>query len=116
MELNEEDYNTVVTIRVPLSLAKQIDSFDWGLGRKPSRSKKYLTAVQNGIQFLKLKQLQNDPEKKKELEQKLADLMLTSPKDQEQVLQTMDISGLETIISMANATLDTKISQKILDF
>ena len=113
MELKEEDYNTVVTIRVPLSIAKLVDSLDWGLGRKSSKSKKYLTSIQDGIQFRKLKQLQNDPEKRKQLEQALADLMLTS--DKGEVLQTMDISELETLIALANATKDSKIDQKILN-
>lgn len=113
MELNDEEYTTVVTMRVPMSLAKLVKSFDWGVGRKPSKAKIYLTAVQHGAEFMKLRQLQTDPEKKEKYEKELAKLMLTTNK--KEALETMEISELETLMAMTHAILNSKVDQKILN-
>ena len=113
MELNDEEFTTVVTMRVPMSLAKLIKSLDWGIGRKPSKAKVYLTAVQNGAEFMKLKQLQNDPEKKAKYEKELAKLMLAT--NQKEALETMEIPELETLMAMTHTILSSKVDQKILN-
>jgi len=113
MELTDEEFTTVVTMRVPMSLAKLVKSLDWKIGRKPSKAKIYLTAVQHGAEFQKLSQLQSDPEKKAKYEKELAKLMLATNK--KEVLEAMDISELETLMAMTHAILNTKVDQKILN-
>jgi len=115
MELNEEDFSTVASIRVPLSVAKQVLSLDWGLPRKKqhSLSARYLAAIIDGVQLRGLKQHKDDPEKKAKLEQILRDLALSE--NNEHVLETMDVSDIESLIALASLIKDKKINQLILD-
>jgi len=115
MEIKEEDYDTIVTLRIPISLAKAILKMDWGLPRKQKGNKAevYRTCLQTGIQFKTVRDLHNDPDQKAEFSEKMARLLTdNSP---EQIFETMDVRGLEDFMVIANMVKDRKINQMLLD-
>lgn len=68
---------------------------------------------ERGRQFEALLVIYNDPKKKIEFKSKLNALM--KEKNIEQVLQTMDIPGIETLIFVAKNIKDQKVQQLFLD-
>lgn len=113
---NDEDFETIISLRIPLSLAKSIMALNWGLSRKDrtKASKIYRLAMQDGVQFRKLKEMvKNDPKQMKEIHRKLMGFL--SEDGQKGVLSEMTVEQLETIISIATTFKETKINQLILD-
>jgi hypothetical protein len=117
MEKTEEDYDTIVTLRVPISLARKVEQeVDWGLPRKKQgrKAEAYRSAILEGVQF---KTLQNDaredPEKREEVQEKFLKMLMGE--NTEQVLETVDLSGLDTIITIASMVRNNKAKQMILE-
>jgi len=118
MELNEEDYDTVVSLRIPLSLARSVEKHFGGMiTKRRGKSKAYVTAIQEGVQYVTLKEIYNDPEKIKEIESSV-ESMTTSDflKDPAKILEPMDLNKIDTIMTLLQSIHKKKVEQRILDF
>lgn len=116
MEISEEDYDAVLTLRIPISLAKAVNSLDWGISRKKRgfKSKPFIAAIQEGVAYKKLQNLaKEDPEKLSEIQEKFKSMLLG--KNKEEILETMDLKELDGIIEIAALIQSKKASQLVLD-
>ena len=107
----DDEHDTIITLRIPISLAKKVEDMDWGLARKKQkrRSEIYRSAIEKGAQFQNLRIIMRDPKKAKEIQEKFFEILKTN--NQEQVLETMKIEEIESLILLASMIKEKKFSQ-----
>ncbi len=108
-----DDLPTVITIRMPVSLAQKIFS-NVGKGKPyKDKSEACRTYMIRGLQFEELKKITNDPVKKKRFEELLKSV-ITEKHDREN-FETMEVEDLENIIFLATQVKNKKMEQLMLN-
>ena len=113
-----KDYPTELHLRLPTSLRYRIETVELGL-TKQQRKKGGLSEatrllIMEGLVFVKLKQMQNNPEKKAKVMKLLTDAWKSENK--EEYLETMDLSELDNIESLVKMIKNRRINQRMLNF
>jgi len=113
----KKDYATLnlgtFTVRMPIKLMEELDAKS-GAGMKYlNRSEALRSLVQLGLRVESMLEIYNDPEKKKEFEEKLANLF--QDKNFEKTFETMSERDLNAVMFIAGNLKDKKIQQLVLD-
>jgi len=102
-----------ITVRMPESMLKKLDE-KCGAGLKyRDRSEAIRSLVSLGMQVESLLEIQSDPKKKKEFEEKIT--FLFQENNLEKTMETMTEKELSTIIFIATNLQDKKIQQLVFD-
>lgn len=113
-----KDYSTTLQFRLPVSLLRKIETAELGLTKQQRKrggaSESTRLLIMEGLVFLKLKQMQNNPEKKAKIMKLLTDAWKSENK--EEYLETMEISELDNIELLVKMVKNRKINQKVLNF
>ena len=112
----KKDYDSLhlasITVRLPISMLQELDSKSGSKQKYRDRSAALRSLVTLGLRVESLLEIQNDPEKKQEFEEKFASLL--KEKNVEQSLEAMDETQLNSIIFIANNLKEKKV-QLLLD-
>jgi len=102
MELNDKDYNTMLSLRLPISLRRKIEEEDLGLTKMQKKiggtSEAVRILIMEGLVFRKLKAASGNPDQMKKIMKIYSDAWRAENK--EHYLETLDISELENILSL----------------
>lgn len=106
------ELSTTITIRMPVSLALKIFS-NVGKGKKfKDKSEACRTHMLRGLQLEKLRDIANNPDKKKKFEELLKSVI--TEKHDRRNFETMEIEDIENIIFLATEVKNKKVEQLML--
>lgn len=111
--MSDNNYLGSVTVRLPISMLQRLDNIS-GRGKKyRDRSDAIRSLVLQGSQLNDMLEIYNNPAKKQEFEEKLANLL--QDKSYEKTLETMTERDLGAIILICQNLQDKKLQQLVLD-
>lgn len=106
------ELSTSITVRMPVSMALKV-FFSVGKGKKfKDKSEACRTYMLRGLQLEKLRDIGNDPEKKKKFEDLLRSVV--TQKHDRRTFETMEVEDLENIIFLATEVKNKKVEQLML--
>lgn len=111
--MSETDFLGSITVRMPISMIRKLNSVSGKGGRYRDRSEAIRSLISLGGQVDDMLEIFNDPEKKLEFETKMASLF--HDKSLEKTMETMTEKELNAIIFIASNLKDKKLQQLVLD-